>query len=253
MVVYQCEDDLENIFTAVYNAYEEKSDPRDTFLDLGQELRLFAEYRPVRTDREKAAKVIRTLRRRFGEEDYQRLCLCLASPHEEKAQAVYQTVVQGLDSACGPGHLFDALGLPFVNLAFSLARGAGNEMHHLLGFLRFQELERGVLYARVEPKNQILVFLMAHFSDRLPKENFVIHDGKRGLFGIHPAGRDWYLFQEEGLGGDPSELRFSEQEACMEELFRHFCHTIAIKERKNLELQRNLLPLRFRENMIEFP
>ena len=36
------------------------------------------------------------------------------------------------------------------------------------------------------------------------------------------------------------------------ELFEHFFHTIAIKERKNLGLQRNMLPLRYRKYMTEF-
>ena len=91
---------------------------------------------------------------------------------------------------------------------------------------------------------------MPHFSDRLPMENFVIYDEKRSLFGIHPAGRQWYL-----LCGDEEIkplLNLSEEEKKYQAFFKHFCETIAIRERRNLKLQRNMLPLRFREYMIEF-
>lgn len=250
MKVYQCEDSLESVFTAIYNAYEEKCDHSDTRLSIEEEYLLFAEYYPVKTDLEKVEKVIRTLRKRFGEEDYERLCFCLTTSDPDKAQAVYQTVVKGLSGGVRPGHLFDQLTDHNIHLAFSLARGATNELHHLYGFLRFQELEQGILYAKIGPKNHILTYLMPHFADRFPMENFMIYDDHRDLFGIHPAGGEWYLlhdtqFQAEGV-------RFTESEVQIQELFRQFCHTIAIEARSNPKLQQNMLPLRFREYMVEF-
>lgn len=249
MTVYRCEDSLESIFTAIYLSYEENREAEDTWLALDGEPMLFSEDVTVPPDPVRAVKVMRTLERRFGEDDYLRICMALASTDPEKAQAVYRTVVKGLDERCTRGHLFDDLTDRYVMQTFSMARRAGREIGHLREFLRFQELENGILYAEIGPICNALTFLMPHFADRLPIENFVIHDDKRNLFGIHPAKKQWYL-----LSGDEeeSELRFSEEEAEYQELFRHFCSTIAIKERKNLKLQQNLLPLRFREYMIEY-
>ena len=52
--------------------------------------------------------------------------------------------------------------------------------------------------------------------------------------------------------GDDSNLRFSQEEAAYRELFTRFCEKIAIQERINPELQRNMLPLWMRKYMIEF-
>lgn len=250
MVVYVCEDSLEGIFTGIYRAYEEKRDHDDTFLSMTDEPMLFAEFVKVEPDRQRTLKVIKTLQKRFGEEDYISLCQALASEDPDKAQAVYRTVVYGLQRGSSPGHLFDNLAEDNVHRAFSLARGASREICHLQGFVRFQELEGKVLYSAMGPKNNILTFLMPHFADRLPQENFVLFDEKRNLFGIHPAGRQWYLLQgEEAVS---PVLRLSEEEEQYQELFRRFCRTIAIRERRNLNLQRNMLPLRFREYMMEF-
>lgn len=265
MTVYRCEDSLEGIFTAIYLAYEEKRDHGDTYLSLNDEPMLFAEDVRVMPDWEKTRKVMKTLNSRFGEKDYISLCMALASEDEEKAQAVYRTVADGLKRKVNAGHLFDNLADDNINKAFALARNTGREIDHLKGFARFQELENGVLYSKIGPKNNILTFLMPHFADRLPIENFVMYDDRRNLFGIHPAGRQWVLLcgegrEASGVKGSEGEfsedkfpkLKFSEEELQYQELFRDFCRAITIQGRRNEKLQRNMLPLRFREYMVEF-
>lgn len=252
MVVYRCEDTLESVFTAIYNAYEEKRDHNDTFISLDDELYLFADYVDVITDEEKAVKVMRTLKQRFGEQNYLWLCYALATGAQDKAQAVYQTVVEGLKRKVARNHLFDGLVGEYVNRAFVLARGVSGECQHLRGFLRFQELENGILYAPIGPKNNIITFLMPHFADRFPMENFMIYDEKRGILGLHPAGREWYLVNNSENPKEASSFQLSGEEEVYQELFRYFCRKIGIEERRNPKLQRNMLPLRFREYMVEF-
>ncbi|MCM1217482.1 MAG: TIGR03915 family putative DNA repair protein [Lachnospiraceae bacterium] len=251
MTVYRCQDSLDSIFTAIYLAYEEKRDHMDTYISLTEDPVLFAEDVYVTPDWEKMNKVMRSLYRFFGEKDYMSLCLALASQDEGKAQAVYRTVVDGLSARRGAGHLFDDLANDEVHHAFLLARLAGRELDHLRGFLRFRELENGVLYAKITPRNNVAAFLMPHFADRLPQEDFMIQDERRGIYAIHPAGKQWYLFYGGEQEDDPA-FGISAQEREYQELFQYFCHKIAIEERKNLKLQQNMLPLRFRKNMTEF-
>lgn len=249
MILYRCDATIESVFTAIYLAYEEKRDLGDTRLLLHHDPVLFAQDVEVIPDLEKTRKVMRTLVRRFGEADYESLCLALASEHEDCAQAVFGTVVSGLSVKAGRGHLFDNLTDPDCMRCFAFSRSAGREVSHLRGFLRFQELVNGVMYAQIGPKNNLLTFLVPHFADRFPRENFIIHDTIRGFFALHPAGRQWVLgsARKEEL-----TLECSQQEQYYSDLFREFVQTIAIKERKNLALQRNMLPLRFREYMVEF-
>lgn len=252
MFVYQCEDSIEGIFTAIYCIYEDKNQYQECRISLNEELFLFAEYIPVVPDAEKTMKVMRTLQRRFGEEDYLRICYALASEDPDKADAVYHAVAYGLACQVRPGHLFDNLADMYLHKVFSLARAAGNEECHLRGFVRFEEDKQGFLYAVIGPKNNVITFMMPHFADRFPGENFMIYDEKRGIFAVHPAFREWYLVQESDALGQDIGFEPSESELQYQELFRHFCRTIAIRERKNMELQRNLLPLRFRDYMVEF-
>lgn len=250
MVIYRCEDTAESIFTAVYQAYEEKRKPEETMLCLTDEPFLFAEDVAVETDKGKARKVMNTLIRRFGREDSLRLGMVLASGDEGKAQAFYRTIAEGLRRKTPPGHLFDNLAQDEIHKAFALARAVSREIGRQKEFLRFQELDNGILYSRIGPKYDVVAFLMPHFADRLSIEHFVIYDEKRNLFGIHPAGRKWYLFHGEEAFLS-SDLRYSEEEEQYQALFRQFCHTITIEERRNRKLQQGMLPLRFREYMVE--
>lgn len=259
MVILLCEDSLEGIFTGIYDAYALRIPLDNVRLQVGEEenLRLFAIYRQVQPDTEKNGKVIRTLKQKFGMEDYRALCMALSSTDSEKAEAVFRTVVWGL-SKDRRGSILAHLVDDNVRKVLELSRGATNEMHHLRGFLRFQELSDGILYAVISPKNNIIPYLAEHFSDRLPMENFLILDEGRDVYAVHPAGKEWFLVtgnpvsETDCTGQRAHEAFVSEEERYYQELFRHFCHTISIEGRKNLKLQRNMLPLRFRPYMIEF-
>lgn len=250
MTVLQCEDSLEGIFTGIYEAYARKLQPENTALEAGEETdcRLFAQYDTIETDAGKAEKVMRTLRRRFGEAVYADLCIALSTQDKGKAEAVYRTVAKGL-KAERPEQILTDLTDPFVRRVFELARGAWNEVHRWKQFLRFRELDNRILLAVIGPRNDVLTWVAPHFADRLPNENFAIYDDIRDKMILHPAGKDWYLLRD---AGNPLWPKWSGRETQYQELFRYFCHKIGIKERKNAKLQQQMAPLYFQNYMFEF-
>lgn len=251
-----CEDSQEGIFTGIYEAYALRIPRKQIRLQIGEaEMpRLFATYQKAEPDAEKADKVANTLKKRFGEEDYRMICMALTAPDTEKAQAVFRTVEWGLSNRFYKS-VFEHLSDDSVRRVMKLSRSAWNEYQHLRGFLRFRELEGGLLYTNLCPKNNVLAVLAVHFADRFPMENFIICDEKRDLYAVHPAGKPWFLMKEDAKKTAVREEntgRLTSEEAAYQDLFRRFCRAISIKERNNPNLQRNLLPLRFRPYMVEF-
>lgn len=247
-----CEDSLEGIYTAVYDVYALREGHEHVHIQVGEEenYRLFATYLYSVPDSVKTDKVVRTLRRRMGESGYHTVCRAAASYHKDKGEAIYRTVVDAITAGNGI-RTMENLRNPHVARTFELARRTANEVHHELEFIRFQELEQGILYSRIGPENHVVPFVMPHFADRLSTENFMIHDEKRGVFGVHPAGEEWYLVSKaEGVVEDV--LRWSKRETQYQELFKLFHETIGIRERRNIRLQCQMLPLRFQEYMVEF-
>lgn len=252
MTVLLCENTMEGIYSGIYQAYEKKCDPENTRLALETEYEpeLFDECMEAAADPEKAVKVKRTLEREFGRQNTWYLSYALASGAPDKADAVYHTIAAGLKRRLG-FRVLENLADPYVMRVLELKRAAENEFLHLRGFLRFRELERGILYARMQPRHDVLELLMKHFEDRLPGEDFIIYDAVRGIAGVHQKNMDTYYVNHLKDMEDGKPL-YSDEELLYSEWFRGFCKSVAVRERKNTDLQRQMLPLRFRPDMSEF-
>lgn len=77
-----------------------------------------------------------------------------------------------------------------------------------------------------------------------------MYDETHQTFLVHEAYKQWALVLGEELNREETR-KISENEVKMGQLWKGFCRSIAIEERKNLKLQQQFLPLKFRAFMIE--
>lgn len=250
--VFLCDDTLEGIYSAVYEAFllKKEAEKKHIQFDGRESMEFFTEYIYVDTDKGKAERVAKGLQRRFGTTAYEQLMYVLCCDSDRRADVFYHIIDLGL-SLKYPESVFSHLGNQWVMEGFEMKRRASREMHHLRGFLRFEELKNGILLAKLHPKSDCILFLARHFADRLPGENFIIYDKKRKKCIVHPAFGKWYLHTGVKMD-DFQNMEYSQVQEYFELLFKEFCNTIAIKERKNEKLQQNMLPLHFRDCMVEF-
>ena len=252
MYTFICEDSPNGIFSGIYDAWDFKVNQNkkypagSTATDTSSRIyphacshedihlvchepdnyQLFYEYIHVETSTEKSDKVARTIQCRLGSEFYDAILNAILSivPAKkndlDKADAIYHTLVLGLNTAAGARAIHD-LSNPYVHRLFTLSRATANEAHHLLGFLRFSELENGVLFSTIHPKNNALPILAEHFTDRLPQENFMIYDENRQLAAVHAAGKNFMLVDASGIDQDLLN-RTSEKESAYRKLWLAF-------------------------------
>lgn len=249
--IFQCEDSLDGIFTAIYDAWSSGYGHKKIQIELknvDMNYQLFASYIAVTTDYEKSKKVGRTIKNKISMSAYESIARAAMTNKEDKADVIYRFIILGLHYG---GGIITNYSNPAVQAIFEMNRMVGNEVHHYLGFLRFSELKNHVLYAKLNPKNNVITLLAPHFLDRLPSENWIIHDEVRELAVVHQVGEGWV--QVETSEVDFTTLgKVGTQEEQMEQLWKAFVETISIKERTNYKLQRQNLPLRFRGNMTEW-
>lgn len=163
MYVFICEDSLEGIFTGVYDACASQLGHRNIRLATGEpeNYELFSEYIHVTPSADKTGKVIRTITSRFGMQFYESIYQAAMSGEPssgrkmDKADAIYETILLALASGDGQKVLL-SLGEPCVYRIFELCRATNREACHHLEFLRFSELENGVLFATIHPKDNVL-------------------------------------------------------------------------------------------------
>lgn len=252
--IYLCEDSIDGIFTAIYDAWDSRYGHDNMAIQVQNSknenfnMELFSEYIKVSASEEKTRKVTKAIKEKISEEAFEMVCYAAFSDNDQKGDMIYRFLIQGFSLGAKVMNCFGSG--PVMNL-FELKRNVGYECHHFLGFVRFSETINHILLSKISPQNDILRLIAPHFSDRLNTENFVIYDEKRKTAVVHRSGFPWiYVLADEFNLDKFQEL--SDQEEEFQLLWKTFFDTIAIKERINPKLQRNNLPIRFRSNLPEF-
>lgn len=247
-----CDDTLEGLFSAIYISYLKHYDHETTRINCkdNYEMELFCDFEECGTSYEYAKKVARTIIREFGIDCYNIIYSAFFSWCEDRFNCVYHMVVHGF-SMRNRKNLATDYANKYVTKVFDMARGVEKEYANYRGFLRFSQIKNGVLFSKIRPKNNIISFLAPHFSDRLVMEDFIIYDEGRRLFLLHEKRKECIIIIGEELDKDIlSDI--SDDEIMYQELYKHFVNVIGISERKNDKLRRQMLPLRYRDNLTEF-
>lgn len=141
---------------------------------------------------------------------------------------------------------------PRVQPVQQLARRVEREVHRFLGFVRFREVEwpggTSFFYAQIEPETDVLPFLGPHFADRLADRPWAIHDLRRNQALFCEGGRVKLL---RGVELDGASRSTKEEDVCAA-LWQGYFKRLAIEARRNPNLQRQLVPLRYRKHLTEF-
>ncbi len=138
--------------------------------------------------------------------------------------------------------------LKCVNKALKISKHVGNEAHKLKGFVRFKELKNNVLYAEIEPTNNILEIISLHFKKRMPNEYWCICDNKRNIISIYNKEKIIFIPKDK-FNFLTNEL--SNNENNIENLWTTFYKTIGIETRKNDRCRMNFMPKKYWKYIIE--
>lgn len=249
--VYICSDTIIGMFSAIHDAWKLSRDKEAGIALRGAMTpQLFCEYTEIEELEKKSIAVERLIKKNLGYNAYWDIYHALLSEDATKADAVYHTMCEARkipDSTKIMEHLSNV----HVAKVFELSRKVANEAHLFTEFIRFRELENGVLLSEIAPKGRVLTCIGDHFTNRFPLENWMIYDKTHEEFLVHPAHKNWLIIEDQILNKEQAGA-VSQAEIEYERLWKGFCTSISIKERENPTLQRNHLPHHFRHDMTEF-
>jgi probable DNA metabolism protein len=168
--------------------------------------------------------------------------------HSQKAgieRLLWRYLLLGLEK--GP-RLAGMLAREPVHSVGRIARQVSHEAHKLKGFVRFQEVTAGFLYASIEPEADVLPLIAPHFVGRVGDRPWMIHDLRRRQAVVFDL-RSWRLLSGVELTAEPGITAAEHDYAALWQ--RYFQHH-AIAERHNPALQQKHVPLRYRKHLTEF-
>ncbi|MGD9623136.1 MAG: TIGR03915 family putative DNA repair protein [Arcobacter sp.] len=233
---------FEGFLSLVYEVYYKKLKPIKIYKTLPNEM-IFEEILELKTSKDNAIKVLIAIKTKFPKELIQRILNIFMCDSKEFELYLLEYIIIGFKETKQLYNINNSC-VFYLN---SLEKELFRNVHKLTGFVRFEELEDGTLYARVESKFNVVYFLGKHFLKRFNNQNFIIHDLNRKLAFVKI--QNDFSVQEVAFFDEPN---YSSNEQKFQKLWKSFFSGVTIKERINPKLQTQMVPLLYRTYMSEF-
>jgi len=240
-LIYSYDGSFEGFLTCVFESFLNKEKPCDIISVKNPQTSLFEQIK-ITADLEKSDRVLKSLKKKFGFEILffieNAFLSCLNGKEILILDFIHKLYKNGAKIL---NDLSDNTTLT-LNRAVDHLTG---EAHLYKGFVRFSE-HKNILFAIINPKNSILHILAVHFSQRLPKEQFLIYDETNNLICAYAKGR--YTIMPITAAQIPQGHL---KEDSYKILWKKFYDAVAIKERTNHKLRQNLMPKRYWKHITE--
>ena len=240
MNIYLVDGSPQCFYTAVFSAYADENCTVTSQKNI--QLAFDSNVVEVRTDEEKAERVLKKLRR-FDKHAEEELDLILRRGDARKEQIALE-YLRRIVRLKAPAR--DRLSEPAVIAAMESVRKVRGEIHLMSGFLRFMEGNNGVFYAPFESDNDILELLVPHFTARLKNQPFIIHDTKRNLAALYNQ-KDCVLVRTD----DEVSVELSDYEEAFQALWIQYYESVNIAERPHEKQMKGYMPVRYWKYMPE--
>ena len=240
--VYTFDETFDGLLSCVFEAYSKKVFPDKVLSENNLQGDFMCEYTNIKTESEKAERVRKGLIKTASWRAYYLAYTAFMSDLPEIYTSVFNFICLAFK------HKNGVLNLLTDENVLAVEKGSFRSSHEadkLKGFLRFREIEGGVMYSEIEPCCNVLEILAHHFADRFPLMPFIINDKKRGICAVYNGE---ITLSELALSDIPKN---SKKEDEYQQLWREFIDSINIKERKNPKCQRTMMPKKYWKYMLE--
>lgn len=197
---------------------------------------------PVETDITEAERVKNKLRR-FDKHAEEEISLILRRGDDGREQIALE-YIRLIARYRAPVRA--RLSEPAVLNARDAVKKVRGETHRFTGFLRFMEGKNGIYYAPFEPDNDILELLVPHFTERLKKQPFIIHDTKRKKAALYNT-RECVLTRTD----DKVSVNLSDCEQAFQSLWKEYYRAVNIAERPHPKQMKGYMPVQYWKYMPE--
>ena len=246
--ILQYDGSFDGLLSAVFHAYAHKYPLDEVHITCNtSDGNLFGHNETVETAPQQAQRVFERLERQIGRRGTLKLLYGFLSAAPDMPDTFLRIVRLALAQPRRADILSDYGHFDVMQWA-QWVKSVSHEKHRMEAFVRFEEMENGMYFARIEPQYDVLPLTIAHFRQRYPAQQWAIYDMLRG-YGIfnHPDGlRRISDLEESGL-----EANYTEHERACQRLWQRYFQSAAIASRRNPRLHRQQMPQRYWKYLTE--
>lgn len=238
------DDSFEGLLTSIYDAFYSKHEI-DGIYGLSQYNAplLLGEIKNIETDLNKFEKVRNSIINKIDLLCFQKIYMVYLSNVEDKGMVIFKYLKIAFKYKKNI-HAF--LHIDIVRQIDEVKKRVSFEAHKFKGFVRFKSIDNNFLYCSIEPDNNILELIGDHFMKRFSNEYWIIHDISRNKAIIYDTNKYEII---ELLQDDCKNLLDHKDE--YSSLWKCYFKFTTIEERKNLRLQRQMMPKRYWKHIFE--
>jgi len=247
MIAFIFDGSFTGLLTAVYEFYALKH--REVILYTSGEYQpvFSAASHEIRSDREKAGRVWKGLKKLLGEESCLNFSTVYLSEDTDAFRHMFYYACYIFDK--GADRQLD-YGNSHVMAVAHYARKVSRERHRMKAFVRFRKALNGLYFAVITPDFNVLPLISDHFKNRYADQKWLIYDKRRqyGLYydlaGVCEVRPEFADDTPDGDAGNPG-LVLDEAEELYTALWQDYFKSTCITERKNLKLHLRHVPRRY--------
>lgn len=245
MVIFKYDKTFDGLLTAVFDAFNRKVFPDKLLSENDIEPLFVTELYTVITSAEKTYRVLKGLKKKLMPVSFNMLTYVWLSEEAGSDELLFRYIRKVFEQAHSIEMNFTDDDVLAVR---NLAKRVNTEKHRMIEFVRFQKAADNLFFAAIEPDTNCLPLVIPHFKDRFSDQQWIIYDTRRN-YGFH---YDLKHVTEMTLDntdlfpdGKLNENLMAQDEKLFQDMWRAYFKSMAIKERINPKLQRQLLPKRY--------
>jgi len=241
---------FDGLFTAIFEVFEYRYKDveiknRETF----QQENMFAEIHEVLTQQEKSERVLNKLEQSIGKSGINDLLRVYLSEDSELEQLILSVVRQSVKF---PGeNILKNFANDDVLKVAKICKSMSRERHRMTAFVRFEKMQDGIYFAKIDPDFNVLPLIRTHFKNRYADQKWMIYDLRRhyGLF--YDLENCEFFYPDEKLNLNQYQEKFHDEEKKYQTLWQSYFTKTNIKERKNTKLHIQHVPKRYWKYLTE--
>lgn len=241
---------FDGLFTAIFEVFEYRyQDVEIVSRERFHQENIFAEIHEVITQADKSGRVLKKLEQNLGKKGVHKVLKVFLSEDPELEKVILSVVKQSVKNP--EENILENYADPDIMKISKICKSVDRESHRMTAFVRFEKMQDGIFFSKIDPDFNVLPLIKKHFSDRYQDQKWMIYDLRRNYGIFYDLEASDFFYPDEKLDMKNYHDKFHDEEKNYQTLWQRYFTKTNITERKNLKLHVQHVPKRYWKYLTE--
>ncbi|WP_317126560.1 TIGR03915 family putative DNA repair protein [Chryseobacterium nematophagum] len=216
---------FDGLLTAIFEVFEYRfKDVEIVSRERFHQENIFAEIHEIITQNNKAERVLATLEQNIGKSGIHQLLKVFLSENLQMENLILSAVKQSIQYP--KDNILQNFADNDILKISKICKSVDRERHRMTAFVRFEKMQDGAFFAKIEPDFNVIPLIRKHFKDRYQDQKWMIYDLRRNYGVLYDLKTCEFFYPEEKLDLNTYQQQFHDEEKRYQKLWqRYFTYT----------------------------